>query len=245
LNSNIFAVVVEKTTAQPVPGVSFTPSYSQSLLPGTVVTYVHTLQNTGDFTDSFRVEVTADPFDWADLLPADPYTVELASLAITDVLVRVAVPPFASAGFGNSALIQATSAFSSAVSAVVTDTVTAKATVGTRYVGPAGTDLNNNCTQFDFPCLTVKRGVSQASFEDEVRVAPGIYFESNINVNDTISVSGGWVDDYTTQLGPDATIIDASQANRIFVVAPGAGIAPTFNNMTLQNGFSGSVSGTV
>lgn len=245
-NDNIYAVVVEETTAQPVPGVSFTPSYSQSLLPGTIVTYVHTLQNTGDFTDSFRVETIADPFDWATLLlPTDPFTIELATQAITEVLVQVVVPPFASAGFANTALIQASSEYSPSVSAVVTDTVTAKPTVGTRFVGPAGDDLNNNCTQMVFPCLTIRRGISQASFEDEVRVAPGIYFESNINVNDTISVTGGWVEDYETQQGPDATVIDAGQANRIFVVAPGSGIAPTFGNMTLQNGFSGSVGGAV
>ncbi len=245
LNSNISAAVFERTTAQPVPGVSFTPSYSQSLLPGTIVTYVHTLQNTGDFTDSFRVEVVADPFDWADLLPSDPVTIELASLASTNVEVRIEVPPFAAAGFANTALIEATSVYSPAVSAVVTDTVTAKPTVGTRYVSTAGTDLNNNCTQTSMPCQTVKRGISQASFEGEVRIAPGVYIESNINVNDTISVTGGWTNNYTTQLGPDATVIDANQANRIFIIAPGIGIAPYFGNMTLQNGFSGSVGGAI
>ena len=245
LNSNISAAVIERTTAQPVPGVSFTPSYSQSLLPGTIVTYVHTLQNTGDFTDSFQIEVIADPFDWADLVPSATLTIELASLASTNVEVRVEVPPFAAAGFANTALIEATSVYSPAISAVVTDTVTAKPTVGTRYVAPGGTDLNNNCTQTTFPCATVKRGISQASFEDEVRIAPGIYLESNINVNDTISVTGGWTNNFTEQLGPGATIIDADQVNRIFVVAPGVGIAPTFGNMTLRNGFSGSVGGAI
>jgi hypothetical protein len=105
LNDNIDAAVIEETTAQQMPGVSFTPSYSQSLLPGTIVTYVHTLQNTGDYTDSFRIETIADPFDWATLLlPTDPFTVELTTQAITNVLVQVVVPPFASAGFANTPL---------------------------------------------------------------------------------------------------------------------------------------------
>src|SRR5690606_18633887 len=131
-------------------------------------------------------------------------TIELASLASTQVEVRIEVPPFASAGFANTALIEATSTYSSAVSAVVTDTVTAKPTVGMRYVSPVGTDLNNNCTQINLPCRTIKRGISQASFEDEVRAASGIYAESNINVNDTISVTGGWTNNYTIQAGPEA-----------------------------------------
>jgi predicted outer membrane repeat protein len=209
------------------------------------VTYVHNLQNTGDFTDSFRVEIVEDPFDWADLIPSSTITIELASLASTNVAVRVEVPPFAAAGFANTALIEATSVYSNAVSAVVTDTVTAKPTVGTRYISLSGTDLNNNCTQTTLPCRTVKRGISQASFEDEVRIAPGIFIESNINVNDTISVTGGWTNNFTTQTGPNATVIDANQANRIFIVAPGVGIQPFFGNMTLQNGFSGSVGGAI
>ncbi|MCI0577600.1 MAG: right-handed parallel beta-helix repeat-containing protein [Chloroflexi bacterium] len=244
-NTNVYAVVEDVATVLQLPSIAFTPSYSDTVLPGTVLTYVHTLTNTGDYTDTFVIAVASDPFNWVELLPTDPQSVTLPAGGVDMVQVRVEVPPFASSGFANEALIRATSVFSPVVTAVVTDRVTAKATVGTRYVSPGGVDLNNNCTQTSFPCATVARGVSQASFEDQVRVATGTYLEININVNDTISVTGGWVNDFTEQQGPETTIIDANQQNRIFIIAPGSNIQPFLGNFTLRDGLNASVGGAM
>src|SRR5690606_2367127 len=171
------AAVVNVVVA-PLPGVAFTPSYSQALNPTESVTFTHLLTNTGDYTDTFTVELVSDPFDWAELLPSNIFQVSLGVGESTEVEVVVTVPPDAAAGFANIAEIEARSNYDPAVSDSVFDTVTARATTGTRYVTPSGDNFNNNCTQKENPCETIEHAVGQASAGDSIYVAIGTYLES-------------------------------------------------------------------
>src|SRR5690606_37832208 len=102
-------VAVVNVVVAPLPGVSFTPSYSQALNPTESVTSTHLLTTTGDHTDTFTVELVSDPFDWAELLPSNIFQVSLGVGESTEVEVVVTVPADAAAGFANTAEIQASS----------------------------------------------------------------------------------------------------------------------------------------
>lgn len=228
--------VVESVVA-PLPGLTFTPTYSAALKPKEVMTFTHWLTNTGDADDTFDVRLVDDTYGWAELVPTNSYsTTVLAPGNGVEVLVVVTVPPNAPAGLANIATIQASSGFDPSVSALVSDTVTAKATIGTRYVAPGGNDLNNNCLVPETPCATIARGVGQASTGDEIRLAAGVYGEANININDLVLISGGWQSNFSVQGDPSDTEIDATGLNsRIFTIAAGSNIRPVISNLTLSN----------
>lgn len=61
-NTSVHDTVVDTLTVAQVPGIQFTPTYSNALLPGEAITYTHTLTNTGDYSDTFAVELENDPF---------------------------------------------------------------------------------------------------------------------------------------------------------------------------------------
>jgi uncharacterized membrane protein len=245
INDNVQATVVDIANVLPIPGLMMTPSYSNTVLPGTTITYTHWLTNSGDFTDTVTVAIVNDLFDWAEFVPEGTITqVVLPSGDSWTFQVSVEVAPKAAAGLINPVVIQATSSLSPAITAVVTDTVVAKATVGTRYVRTNGTDTNNNCTQPNDPCLTLARAIGQASLEDAIRVTQGTYHESDINVNSTVFVSGGWLLNFSQQTGAP-TIIDGDGVNRILNIAPGSGVQPSFDNLTLYNGSTSAVGGAI
>ena len=187
---------------------------------------------------------------WAELLPSNSYQIQIPQGATQQVLVRITVPPSAPAGLADMATVQASSNFDPSVTAVVTDTVIARPTVGTRYVSLNGSDQDNNCTQTNTPCQTIGHAVGQASFNDEVRIAVGsaggnAYNESSIPLNDTIHISGGWTSNYTTQQDPDQTVIDGGGSSLIFDIAPGAAIQPTISNLTIQGGNNAGPGGAI
>ncbi|MFQ5437151.1 MAG: hypothetical protein ACE5FD_20010, partial [Anaerolineae bacterium] len=241
-DSSVYERAIIRVTVAQVPGISFTPNFSDTVIPGTTLTFTHKLVNTGNFTDTFDVTITSDPLGWGTLLPSNPTAVTLRAGETRNVRVQVAVPQFAAAGFANTVAVQATSRFSPTLSATVANTVTAKATVGTRYVATTGTDTNNNCTQASFPCLTVERGVNQASFLDEVRIAAGSYLENQvININDRIAISGGWDNLYQQAGSGGKTVIQMNQPTRIFDIAPG--VQPTMTHLALAQSGSASIPG--
>jgi fibronectin-binding autotransporter adhesin len=221
------------------PGVSFTPHISRTELPGAIITLTHVLTNTGDAFDSFTVTKIEDTNGWATLLPQDPFTVSLNSGMVQNVRVQIQVPAFAPQGLSNIIRIEAVSNFDPDISATVVETITAKATTGTRYVSTLGNDQDNNCTQSDKPCGTVDHAVGQVAAGDEVRIAPGLYTESGINVNDSIHISGGWSNFGDNGQGdepnPNLTVIDANNLAQIFVI--GAGNS-TISDLTLSRGFA-------
>ncbi len=244
LSATVSSTAVINTIVNPQPGLHFTPSYSETVLPGDIITFTHYLTNTGDSADTFTLQMLPGS-EWAELLPTDPYVVPLGIGDSRLIQVRVTVPPEAPAGLADIAQIRAVSSYDVDVSAIVTDTITAKPTTGTRYVTKDGHDTNNNCTVQENPCETIGYAVLQASFGDEIHIGSGIYQESDIPINDAIHISGGWTADFKTQLDPDKTVIDAQGAALILNIAPGSAIAPSISNLTLRNGNSAGAGGAV
>lgn len=235
--------VVVNSTINPRPALIFAPDHNETVLPGETITYTHFLTNTGDAVDTFTIELVSG--DWATLLPSSQFQLTVPSGASRFVQVLITVPPQAPAGLADVTQIRATSGYDAAVSDIVVDTITAKPTVGTRYVAASGDDENNNCTQLADPCRTIARGVNQASANDAVYIASGTYRESAIPLNDTIYISGGWTSSFRVQGDPDLTVVDAEGNGRLFTVAAGAAVRPTISNLTLRNGSVGGPGGAV
>ncbi|HSH01397.1 MAG TPA: choice-of-anchor Q domain-containing protein [Anaerolineae bacterium] len=210
------------------PGIDFTPSYSETAFPSEVLTFTHYLTNTGDYTDTYNIVLLEDDLLWADLLPTNAFDVELAAGESREILLRVEVSPWASAGLVNTMIIQASSEFSPSLQVIVSDTVTAKPTVGTRYVSVSGIDLNNNCTQSGRRCATLAHAVGQAAAGDEILLAPGTYRTPNqIDLNATLFIAG-------QGNRPENTVIDMiSSTNRLLNIAPGATVKPGLSNLTV------------
>ncbi|MBP6473157.1 MAG: hypothetical protein KA773_22120, partial [Chloroflexi bacterium] len=191
---------------------------------------------------------------WAELVPTDPLTLTLGVGTRQVVRVRVTIPPYAQAGIFDLITIEAHSKFDPTISATLVNTITAKATVGTRYVKLGGTNINNNCTQpaanpsqgNPGPCATVAWAVGQASFNDEVHIAPGTFNESEIFINDTIRLSGGWLafnaEGQGAEPDPSLTVIQAG-STRLLNIASGSTVRPTIDTLTLRGGVSGGSGG--
>jgi hypothetical protein len=242
---------VIQTIVFPYPGVSFTPNYTNSLLPGETMTFTHRITNTGDAIDTFTIDIVQDIGGWSVVVPYDPLTITLGPGGSTNVQMAITVPPFAAAQVENESHMRAVSSYTPVISATVVNTITARATVGARFVNElAGnaTDFNNNCTQRNYPCLTLEHAIAQAAIFDEVRVAGGTYVPASgaISINDTIFISGGWNSSFTAQDSPIPTVVSTQAGTtRIFNIGPGAGNQPTFSRMTLDNGFSNTNGGAI
>lgn len=239
VSSSVFARATVRSVVAPHPGISFTPNYSRTELPGDVITLTHVLTNTGDDTEHFIITKIADTYGWGALLPTDPYTIGINAGAARTVQVQITVPDFAPQGLANVVSFQASSQFDPNIFDTVVNTITAKATTGTRYVAFGGSDTDNNCTQSDTPCGSIKHAVGQATSGDEIRIGEGEFTENNINVNDTLYISGGWEnfgsDGQGEKPNPTLTKIDGAASGAVFVIGAGN---PTFSDLTVQNGRS-------
>lgn len=240
----ISTTVLIETIVSPYPALEFSPSYTRTVLPGEVITFTHVLTNTGDSWEQFNITLLPGS-QWTTLLPPNNVSVDLLPGSSAAIRARMEVPPTAPAGLSGVARIQASSNFNPAIAQVVTNTLIARPTVGTRYVSLSGSNVNNNCTQPATPCRTVAHAVGQASFGDEVRIAAGLYTESGIPINDAITLSGGWAGNFSNQGGPEGTRIDGGGVTLIFNVAPGSAVRPLFSNLTLQNGANAGPGGAV
>jgi uncharacterized membrane protein len=112
--SGLSASVEDTTTISQTARVDIEQSSAQTGLPGELVTYTHTLTNTGDGIDQFELTATAVPTDWlVSLIPAQtpflapfetmPFTVTvlipadaLSSTQHVVTVTAVAADPFAS-----------------------------------------------------------------------------------------------------------------------------------------------------
>ena len=248
VSPDLFVRVTAVSTIEPQPGIEFSPNYSQTATPGEVFTLTHFITNTGDSNDTYIVTLLTEEntASWGEVVPADGFSLEIPSGSTRAVQVRITVAPNAAAGIRNLVKIQATSSFTNVVSAIVTDTITARATAGTRYVSPTpGPDTppeeENNCTQSATPCQSVEHAVGQASFGDAILIQAGTYEESTIALNDSLDISGGWTTDFATQRENTTTILDANgNSGGIFNIGSGSSIQPTISNLTLQNGSANS-----
>jgi hypothetical protein len=60
----------------------------------------------------------------------------------------------------------------------------------TLYVDDTGDDTANNCAAPPSPCQTIAHAISQAGAGDLIKVAPGLYNESQIQVNKSVHLEG-------------------------------------------------------
>jgi uncharacterized repeat protein (TIGR01451 family) len=100
------------------PGVAFSPDHTADALPGSVLTFTHSLTNTSEFTDTFGITITSTQ-GWSVL--GEPEWV-LGSGQSTAVGVTVTVPLSATAGMVDVTILTAASQTSPDVTASVTDT---------------------------------------------------------------------------------------------------------------------------
>lgn len=248
-NPSVFERVTVNSRIALIPNVELGPSYSALVAPNTVLTYTHRITNTGDYTETFSFQAIGT---WA-VSPANPIDIILASGQTKNVQVVINVPPTAASGLINNTVVKAISTFDPTVFAVVTDTVQAKATAGTRYVSTsnAAIDQDNNCTQKDTPCETLSHAVIQASEGDDIDMAVGSYIEQNtINLNSTIYIKGGWRTDFSKQYtatypisATAYTTLDIAPTTRLFNVAPQSGLQPLISNLIIQDSGSTQTNG--
>jgi fibronectin-binding autotransporter adhesin len=228
------------------PGLEFTPSYSETVAPGEVITYTHTLTNTGP-TDTFTLEFSSSR-GWGQLVsPTGPITLTYGETA--QVIARVTVTDTAPAGPPpDVTTIKATSGYSVDIFAVVTDTTTAGATTGNRYVAASGgSDTLNNCKREDHPCATINHAVLQAAQGDSILVAQGVYYQTaEIQLNKKVDLYGGYVYNghsfsLPSSVDPATTIIDAPTGGRGLFINVASIYHPVVNGFTIRD--NGTTSG--
>ena len=160
-------------------GVSLEPDSSQTVEPGSVVTYTHTLLNSGDEVEVFDLSVNSNQ-GWASLADAGPITLNSGESAL--VSVRVLVPLSTAAGIIDTAVVTATLSRVAEVLDTAQNTTTVSAPAGTRYVATTGDDVNNSCLSDIAPCRTLQYAYEQAQSDDTIKIAAGEYKNANMAV---------------------------------------------------------------
>ncbi len=116
-----------------LPPVELSPGYSQTAKPGTVVSYTHVLTNTGDMTDTFKIQA-ANSRGWAVTLASRDWPTGTLELPLSEVgpsitrtfVVSLTVPGDAAADSSAATALTATSLTTPTVYAAITDTLTVK-----------------------------------------------------------------------------------------------------------------------
>ena len=231
-NDAVYDVVSDTTLVNWSPGVELTPAYTEHVNPGTVITYVHTLANTGNAGDVFDIEWT-DHVWVKEVTPTQD--VAVGAQMTTAVWLVMDVPAGAPGGLVATVVVTASSTNPAAddVWAVVTDTTEVNHTTGDRYVATTGSDTLNSCADGGSPCRTIAHAVGQAATGDTVKVALGIYSEYDISLNKNITLRGGYTSNYDT-FDPLAytTTVDAEEKGRVFYIFG----SPTVEGFTIQGG---------
>ena len=236
-NSDVYDVVSNTTMVNWNPGVELAPPYAEHVNAGTVMTYAHTLTNTGNAPDTFNLSFGSS-YDWTkEVTPTQ--IVDLGAQVTTTIWVRVEVPATAPGGLIETTVITAISP-SSGARTMVTDTTEVNYTVGDRYVAGVGNDTLNNCLVSSNPCRTIDHAVDQAVSGDTVKVAEGNYNENNITLNKDITLRGGYYAAWEFDPTNHPTIVDAQGAGRVFYIFG----SPTIEGFTIKGGdTAGSGSG--
>ncbi len=116
-------------------GVELSPGYDQTVHPGDIVTYTHTLTNTGSTTDTYTLAVSSSqgwPVSLLSLTGALSLPLQLEAGLTTTFLISLSVPTAAVSGTVDTAVITATSETSPTMAAVAADTTMVETV--TRYV---------------------------------------------------------------------------------------------------------------
>ncbi|HET91233.1 MAG TPA: DUF11 domain-containing protein, partial [Chloroflexi bacterium] len=254
--SLVFADAVDKMTVPYLPDAALSlgrsgqlgPDGTARTEPGGVVTYTHSLTNTGNYTLSF--DLTTHPkFSNAEIVaPASMVVSELGMGGVyTPVMVRVEIPEHAAAGEVEETEVIA--AFAGG-QAVAVDYTTVEPITGTRYVAPAGRDDNNNCrVPLDYgPCATVQHAVDVAQPGDTILVAAGLYddltsveagteaYTQVVYLDKDVTLLGGYTPTNWETFDPvvNQTVLDAGGRGRAMYVADR--VTVTIAGFDLRNG---------
>ena len=206
-----------------------------SVEPPAVVEFTHTLENIGNYTTTYMLSGEGD----FSVVTVQPSAISLLPPGGTrPVTVTVEVPPEAAAGDVEQARVIISFANEGKT---FSDTVSISHTTGTRYVAPTGFDERNNCTNEIAPCRTLQHAVGQASHQDEIRVAEGVYYGALnaaqvVEVNKSVILTGGYRADDYSQSDPSAnqTLLNGQGVRRVVLVS--AGVTPTIQGFHLVGG---------
>ena len=240
LNSDIYSVVSNTTIVSRKEGVELAPAYDEYVNPGTVITYVHTITNTGNVSDTFVIEWSSS-YGWAGVTPQN---LSLGSYVTATVWVSIEIPGTAPGGLIETTVLTATSPGSGA-QAVLTDTTEVNYVTGDRHVDDDAVDgdVVNNCLIAGEPCRTIGHAVDQAIGGDTVKVAEGTYNEHDININKNITLRGGYTTGDWAASDPEnrPTTVDAQGAGRVFYVFG----TPTIEGFIIQGGATAGSGGGI
>ncbi len=231
LNDVVSDVVSNTTSVNWNPGIELTPAYAEQVDPGTVMTYVHTLANTGNAGDTFSIDWSSGYPSWVVVTPTQ--NVAVGPRMTTTLWVVVSVPAEAPGGLVATVVVTASSTNPAAsdVWAVVTDTTEVNHITGPRYVRVDGDDTLNNCSVPGNPCGTIVHAAGQAASGDTVMVAAGTYSEHDVSLNKDITLRGGYSADFE-KLVANPTIVDAEGKGRVFYIFG----SPTIEGLIIQGG---------
>jgi len=227
-----FDVTSNTTTVKRDWGALLEPPHTQSANPGDVITYVHTLTNTGNVPDTFDIDIFSS-LGWAERSPAQ---VTLDSEASASIYVTITVPSSAPGGIVDTTFVTATSTTdpkSEPAHSAVSDATAVNYTAGPRHVATWGSDTLNSCLDSFVPCRTIGHAVGQAVGGDVIKVEEGVYDEYDLTLNKTVELQGSYTDTFSVQ-NPDAhsSIIDAGELGRVLKIYGN----PTVEGFTLRDG---------
>ncbi len=221
-------------------GAPLVPTQNEvKIQPGTSLTLTYILTNTTGASTTFTIALpTFSPLLIQLITPTKSYAFALANGESRPILVNVTAKN--TAPLNAVVLLTVTANYGNLKSTGVS-TLTIQATKGTRYVTAAGNDTDNNCTQTATPCKTIKYAFSQATTDDEVRLAQGTYKEADISVNNNLR--GGYDTKFTKTVNdPSKTIIDAAQLGRVLLIQAGQ---HTVENLTVKGGATSGAGGAI
>jgi hypothetical protein len=161
-------IVTDITTVETLRAVDIEPDYTDSALPGDIRIYTHTIENTGNVSDTFRYIPNSGPAHANAIIldemgnPVVTDTVFLIPGEIITVQLRVQILNDATAGDVAQPGIVVRSTADPLVFDAVQNTINIGFTSGTRYVAAENSADTTNCTDFQSPCATLQHAVNQA-----------------------------------------------------------------------------------
>lgn len=218
-----FTVVDTQTTgnidnANPVSvrhyGVTLAPSLTSSAALGSTASYVHTITNTGNGTESFTLAASSS-LGWTTAIRdatsgAVISQISLARGASATIRLDVAVPAGASPGAKDITTLVATCSARTSISASVTDTT---------YAGPVLVDPNNSGSMAPGQTIEYSHTVTNASATSQTLVLSA---DSSLGWAATVHNTAG-------TLLPSVTLAGGASVNiRVRVVVP---ITAAFNQV--------------
>jgi uncharacterized repeat protein (TIGR01451 family) len=230
-------------------GVEMDPSQSKDAIPpGDIVTYTHTVTNTGTEETSFNVSLRS-AYGWATLITPPPLT--LTGNATGTVQFSVSVPLTAAGDLQETIWLTVAHPTVERMYASVEDSAGVKPLNGVRYVATTGrADAKNNCLYTPYPCRTVAQAAAQAQDGDAIHVATGTYTDANTAqagamakfTQGGVYLQGGynaqdWAAPPTSD--PTETVLDAQGDGKVLDIRWGSAL--TVTNLTLQGGSTSNV----